>query len=588
MKISFFLLHACILLYLGDITQALTYNYSATTECLEEAWKVQYDGGIIQNPEFNNGVEGWTVFGHGQIEERTTNNGNKFIAALNRTQPSDGFCQRVQLQKGKLYAFSAWIQISEGSEIVAVKFRKPSGEGYLHGGTVIAEQGCWSMLKGGIVAKSSGSFDLTFESKNTTIEIWLDNVALQPFTKKQWRSVQEKTIEKVRKSEVKFQVTDKENTAVAGAKITLKQTKSGFPVGCEINQNILTSTKYRNWFASRFSVTAFGNEMKWYFTEKSRGQEDYTVPDAMLQFCEQNNIDVRGHNIVWDDPRYQPTWVNAGTTPEELKDSADKRMKSAVLRYKGRLIHWDVVNENLHFDFYENKLGENASAEFYAGTYELDQKPILFMNEYNTIELSKDVNSIPSKYARKLKNIVSYYRERSDGNKTLPMGIGLQSRFGPGQPNLAYMRAGMDYLASLGFPLWLTEVFVDKGENQEKYLEDVLREGYSHPAVEGIVIWPTSAFSSECKMCLTDQNFNNTPNGDVVDKLIAEFKSLNPLEISANELGISETKLFHGDYDVTVRHPETNSYAKLKLNLTENSANLVHIQIDSFVPHVSM
>ena len=57
---------------------------------------------------------------------------------------------------------TAWIQISEGSEVISVIFRSPSGE-YLHGGTVIAEQGCWSMLKGGIVATFSGPVDLTFE-----------------------------------------------------------------------------------------------------------------------------------------------------------------------------------------------------------------------------------------------------------------------------------------------------------------------------------------------------------------------------------------------------------------------------------------
>lgn len=257
---------------------------------------------------------------------------------------------------------------------------------------------------------------------------------------------------------MKFHVTNGKNTSISGAKITLKQKKPGFPIGCEINLNILNNTAYQNWFTSRFTVTAFGNEMKWYSTEKTQGVEDYTIPDAMLQFCEQNNVSVRGHNILWDDPRYQPTWVNTLSDPQELRKLVEKRTRSVVLRYKGRLIAWDVVNENLHFRFYEDKLGdENASAEVYANTYELDQKPILFINEYNTIELSVDENSVPSKYARKVKNILAYQRERS-GNNSLPMGIGLQSRFSPGQPNLAYMRAGMDYLASLGFPLWLTEV----------------------------------------------------------------------------------------------------------------------------------
>ncbi|XP_021860840.1 endo-1,4-beta-xylanase 5-like [Spinacia oleracea] len=582
--ISFLLWHASFLLLAffnnGVIIHALPYDYSATTECLKEPWKVQYGGGIIQNPEFNNGTAKWTVFRQGKIQERITRNGNKFIAASNRTHPSDGLSQRVFLVKGKLYAFSAWIQISQGSEIIAVKFRSQSGGGdYLHGGTVIAEQGCWSMLKGGVVANLSGLVDLTFETNNTSVEVWIDNVSLQPFTAKEWRFHQETTIAKVRKRKVKFQVTNK-----LDAKITLKQTQADFPIGCEMNLNVLNNTKYRDWFiASKFSVTTFANEMKWYFTEKkTQGNENYTIPDAMLQFCEQNNIAVRGHNIIWDDPNHQPTWFSSKINPEELRKLVEKRLTSVVPRYKGRLIHWDVVNENLHFSFYEDKLGENASAEIYGRAHELDEKPILFMNEYSTIEVSKDVAAKPANYARKLNNIVSYYMERN-GGKMLPMGIGLQSRFAPGQPNFAYMRAGLDYLASLGFPIWLTEVFVDAGENQAKYLDEVLREGYAHPGVKGIVIWPTSPFSKECKMCLIDvnQNFKSTPTGDVVNKLISELRNSKEMEISADEQGLFEAVLPLGDYEVSLRNPETISCNnKLKIKVTENSDNFVHVKLD--------
>jgi len=72
---------------------------------LEEPWNAQYDGGLIQNPEFNDGIQGWTTFGQGKIEQRTTQDGNKFIVAFNRTQPSDSLSQKIQLEKGKLYAF---------------------------------------------------------------------------------------------------------------------------------------------------------------------------------------------------------------------------------------------------------------------------------------------------------------------------------------------------------------------------------------------------------------------------------------------------------------------------------------------------
>ncbi|GAB2268132.1 hypothetical protein Dimus_003111 [Dionaea muscipula] len=567
------------LLYPGSRIQALSYDYTATTQCLEEPLRVQYRGGIIQNPEFNHGIRGWTVFGGAKVEERVTEGGNRFIVAFHRKHPSDSFAQKVQLENGKLYSFSAWIQTSGGSETVSAVFRSPDGK-LLHGGTAIAEGGCWSMLKGGFVANFSGPADVLFMSGNMSAEIWADNISLQPFTKKTWISHQENSIAKARKSKVRFQVHYDNLTAVGGdARITMKQINSAFPLGCEINHNILNSTAYQNWFSSRFTVTAFGNEMKWYSTEKIQGQENYTIADAMVKFVEQNNISIRGHNIFWDDPRYQPDWVPT-LSLEELQRTAERRMGSVVSRYKGKLIAWDVVNENLHFSFFEDKLGVNASAAFYSRAHQLDQNTILFMNEYNTIEASEDEAASPAMYVKKLNNILSY-----PGNNGLPVGIGLQSRFSSGQPNLPYMRAALDMLGAMNIPIWLTEVFVDKGQNQAQYLEDVLREGYSHPAVEGIVIWPSSPFS-ECKMCLTDVYFHNSPNGDVVDKLIDEWRS-KPAEIRINNSkGVYEVSVFNGDYEVTIMKPGTNSSTIFHVKVTkDNIDNFVQVHIDGFAPH---
>ena len=123
---------------------------------------------------------------------------------------------------------------------------------------------------------------------------------------------------------------------------------------------------------------------------------------------------------------------------------------------------------------------------------------------------------------------------------------------------------------------------------QEDYLEDVLREGYGHPAVKGIVIWPTSPFSSDFKMCLTDQNFSNTPNGDVIDKIIKEVWAPKTQEIMADGQGIFDVHLPHGDYEVHVMHFATNSYTKLKFKVDENSTNFVHVQINTLAPYDCM
>lgn len=264
----------------------------------------------------------------------------------------------------------------------------------------------------------------------------------------------------VRKSKVRFQITQINETALEGASVFIKQTRSAFPFGCGMNYHILTSNDYQNWFGSRFKFTTFTNAMKWYSTEEKQGQENYTIADAMLKFTKENGISVRGHNIFWDNKKMQPEWVKS-LSPDELREAAAKRINSVVSRYKGELIAWDVVNENLHFSFFEDNLGENASAEYFSEAYQLDPKPLLFMNEYNTVEDSRDRAASPANYIKKIEQILSF-----PGNEGISAAIGLQGRFTAGQPNIPYMRAGLDALDTTALPIWLTEVSVDSDPDQ--------------------------------------------------------------------------------------------------------------------------
>ncbi|KAK9266752.1 hypothetical protein L1049_021630 [Liquidambar formosana] len=56
------------------------------------------------------------------------------------------------------------------------------------------------------------------------------------------------------------------------------------------------------------------------------------------------------------------------------------------------------------------------------------------------------------------------------------------------------------------------------------------------------------------------------PIGDVVDKLIGEWRS-GTLEITADSTGSFKTSLFHGDFDLNVIHPVTNSSTTLSFKV---------------------
>ncbi|KAK6120984.1 hypothetical protein DH2020_045272 [Rehmannia glutinosa] len=491
--------------------------------CLAKPLKPQYQGGIVVNPELNEGLKGWTNFGDAKIEHGESYDGNKYIVASKRKQSFHSFAQTFNLEKEKLYTFSAWLQVSNGNADIAAIFKTKTG--YETAGWVTAQKGCWSMLKGGLVVNASGPAQLYFE---------------------------------FRKTRVKFQAVDQHGQPISNATVSIKQLRGGFPLGCAINQNILQNPAYQNWWSSRFKHTVFENELKWYSNEKNRGSEDYSVADALVNFAQSRGAQIRGHNVFWDDPKYQPYWVG-GLSSNDLWAAANKRVYSVVNRYKGKLFHWDVVNENLHFNFFESKLGNNASNIFYQKTNQYDGSTVPFLNEYNTIEESGDGAVSASKYLQKIGEL------RRNGYNG-PLGIGLEGHFT--NANLPYIRSSIDTLASARLPIWVTELDVAAGPNQATYLDQILRELKSHKAVQGIIIWAAWSPGGCYRMCLTDNNFNNLPTGNVVDNFRNKLAHVDDLPGTTDSNGFFETSLFHGEYEAKISHPKGVAFSKLpKINV---------------------
>lgn len=222
------------------------------------------------------------------------------------------------------------------------------------------------------------------------------------------------------------------------------------------NLTNIFSFRFQNWFTERFNAAVFENELKWYATEPEPGKINYTVPDQMLEFIRAHQIIARGHNIFWEDPKYTPKWV-VNLTENELQSAVNSRIQSLMDKYKGEFIHWDVSNEMLHFDFYEERIGPNATLSFFETAHKSDPLATLFMNDYNVVETCKDVNSTVDNY-------ISRLRELKKGGVTMD-GIGLEGHFTV--PNLPLMRAILDKLATLRLPIWLTEIDISSSLGQE-------------------------------------------------------------------------------------------------------------------------
>ncbi|KZV22753.1 hypothetical protein F511_05385, partial [Dorcoceras hygrometricum] len=524
--------------------------------CLKEPLSPQYGGGLVENPKMDFGMQGWSAFGEEtKVEIMQAESGNDYLVASNRHDPYDSVSQTFELQKDLLYSFTAWIQISKGKEIVAA-FMKVSDQESVVVGSVLARAGCWSMLKGGFQVYQNYNAELYFLN---------------------------------RKRKLRISVTNQEGEKLVGAHVTLNQIKPHFLLGASTTEAILDNKAYQEWFLQRFTVTSFNNELKWYYTEKQKGEENYTVPDAMISFFRRHGIPVRGHTVLWDKPMMNSQWIHE-LSPRQLLNAAVHRMGSVMSRYAGKLASWDVINENIHFSFYEDIMRPNASAMFFKIAQALDPGTTMYLNEYATLEYPLDMEVSPSMYVEMLRSIRSF-----PGNENMVVGLGQQGHFTYDTLNISYVRAALDVLGATKMPIWLTELDTERGPDQIMELEEVLWEVFSHPAVEGIVLWagwkPTGCnktcledknfnkLAKGCaRMCFTDNNFKNFPLGDMVDRLIGEWRTTN-LTGATNKEGVYQSLVFHGDYSLTFTHPSSYRKVTRTVNVTRDSWETLEIHV---------
>lgn len=505
------------------------YDSSAYTECKAHPEKPLYGGGILQDY-------------------------SEFITTTDLFSPAF----LLHNLSRSFFTFSGWVMIEGASSSLIRAGLSSNNVRFSCIGTVIANQGCWSFLKGGFVLDSPSPISLLYfqDFEGKSINISIASASLQPFSEEQWRLNQQAIINRERKRFMTVHVSNLHGERLEGAAITIQQISKDFPFGSAIAATIIGNLPYQNWFLKRFNAAVFENELKWYATEPEPGKTNYTLADQLLEFVRANQITVRGHNIFWEDPKYNPSWVEK-QTGLELQQAVSSRIASLLSRYRGEFIHWDVSNEMLHFDFYEQRLGPNATLDFFKTAHQADPLTTLFMNEFNVVETCSDVNSTVDTYIERLKKLTR-------GGVSMD-GIGLEGHFTV--PNPPLIRAVLDKLATLGLPIWLTEVDIShtiSKETQGVYLEQVLREGFSHPFVKGIMLW-TALHPEGCyQMCLTDNNFGNLPAGDIVDKLLQEWQT-GKVKGTTDQLGSFSFHGFLGEYSIMVKYGNRTAYSTFSL-----------------------
>ena len=273
---------------------------------------------------------------------------------------------------------------------------------------------------------------------------------------------------------------------IADAVVRADLVRHEFLFGCNIymfdrfrlpEQNAIYKKRFRDVF--NYATVGF----YWQGYEPERGKPNYPYTDAVVAWCREQGIRMKGHPLLWAHEAGIPKWSNGQPAPDVRK----ARVQEIVKRFSGTIEFWEVVNEPSH-------LPSLKIDDPYRWAREADAKATLIVNDYSVM-----ADGQPGFFEMLRK-------AKADG---VPYdGIGIQAH----EPRamrfpLEQVQRVLDRYATLGVGLHITEFTpcsagqpitgshrqaVWNEAAQAEYAERFYRVCFGHPAVAGITWWDLS------------------------------------------------------------------------------------------------
>jgi len=299
-----------------------------------------------------------------------------------------------------------------------------------------------------------------------------------------WETEANDRIELIRKRDAQITVLGLGGVPVPDVDVQIEQIKHRFGFGTCLAYGKITNPDHQDFVVDHFEWAVCENEMKWSSNESTRDVWTFSQADYIADWCADNDITLRGHNLVWETGGQTPGWVSGlecetYPTPCEMLEEIDERINYTVGRYAGQIVSWDVDNEMLSGNMFDC-LGEAGRAHFFQQGNSVDPNCGFYMNEYSG-------NSFGGYDG-------DAYASRANGLIALgaPVeGLGIQAHVAsPFNPELYYSNV-LQELAVVGVPIIATEFDTDAGSATQAAddLENLYRICFSHPLVEGIIMW---------------------------------------------------------------------------------------------------
>ncbi|RKF20316.1 hypothetical protein DBZ36_07700 [Alginatibacterium sediminis] len=304
-------------------------------------------------------------------------------------------------------------------------------------------------------------------------------------------------------------------------------------LGAALESKHLEDAQFASSLQQHFGQLSFENELKWESVHPEPDRFDFSGPDKIVEFAQANQMELRGHTLVWH--IQNPEWLlDAQWTRDSLLLALEQHIHSVVGRYKGKIKYWDVVNEA--FDdqggyrdtIWYQVIGPDYISKAFQYAHAADPEALLFYNDYSTEGMSPKANAVYRLVNELLDQGVPIH------------GVGTQAHFDGRYPlSRGPMAKNIERFRELGLTFHFTEVDVRIADSagvsaldkQAEIYQELIEFALHYDNIDVMTMWGVSDkyswipswFKGQGRALILDENFQSKPAFDAIAEQLDSF-----------------------------------------------------------------